>query len=213
MFKRFILAAAIAGAAFSASALQVRPLYSEFPAAHKSGVLTIYNTDATEKTYQVIVEAWTLKDGQKVRTPSKDIRMAPSIMTIKPKGSQVVRYVYSGQVDQEAAYRVAVQEIPSSIKPEKSGVSYTMRMDAPWFWRAAETKPQLSARWEGGDLLVKNAGTATAQLVNLDAGGVQKQGLVGYVLPGEEHRLTLKAKAKTGVSVVVNGQAVKLDAK
>ena len=212
--KKLSAALMLAAMSLSAHALEVRPLITTFPAAHKAGTMTVSNTDEVEKTYQVFLDELTLVDGKQVRTKSTDIRFAPSIMTIKPKQSQTVRYVRSGPaVSNEAVYRVRVEEIPAIIKPEKSGVVYSMRMDFPWIWRAASASPSLTASWTGRDLTVRNTGTATAQLVNLKAGSKVKQGLIGYLLPGETATYKMDATPVQSVSVMVNSKPVELDVK
>lgn len=212
--KKLSAALILAAMSFSAQALEIRPLVSTFPAAHKSGTMTVSNTDDVEKTYQIFLDELTLVDGKQVRTKSADVRFAPSIMTIKPKQSQTVRYVRSGPpVSGEAVYRVRVEEIPANIVPEKSGVVYSMRMDFPWMWRAASASPVLSATWTGKDLTITNAGSATAQIVNLKAGSKVKEGLVGYLLPGETATYPLDAAPVSKISAMVNSKAIELDVK
>ena len=215
-FKTLTTAAflAVLVASFSAQALEVRPLVATFDPSQKAGTMTITNTDDTEKTYQVMVDAWTVVGGKQVRTRTKtDIRFAPSIVTLAPGASQTVRYVHTAPVaGGEKAYRLRVEEIPAEVEPTESGVIYAIVMDFPWIWRAAGATPELSARWDGTDLLVKNSGNATAQLVGLTAGATIKKGLLGYVLPGEEGRFKVGAKAAT-VSLVVNGEAMNLVAR
>ena len=139
--------------------------------------------------------------------------ITPSIVTLAPGASQTVRYVHTAPVaGGEKAYRLRVEEIPAEVEPTESGVIYAIVMDFPWIWRAAGATPELSARWDGTDLLVKNSGNATAQLVGLTAGSTIKKGLLGYVLPGEEGRFKVGAKAAT-VSLVVNGEAMNLVAR
>lgn len=212
--KKIVAVFLFAGMSLSAQALEVRPLVSTFPTAHKAGTMTITNTDDVEKSYQVIAEAWTVVNGVKQRTPTKDLMFRPSVITLAPKGSQVVRYIRTSSIEgHETAYRIKVAEIPSKIQPTKSGVVYAMGMDFPWIWRAEAAQPNLVMTWQGQDLKVANTGTATAQLVNLTAGSTHKKGLVGYVLPGETITFKLGAARVSTVNVMINGKPVDLDVK
>lgn len=206
--KKIVAAVLLAGSSFAAQALEVRPLVATFPMAHKSSTLTVYNTDGVEKTYQVFVDKLTLVDGKQVRTSTKEIRFAPSVMTIPPKSAQTVRYVRSGDTaSKEVAYRIRVEEIPSEIKPTQSGVVYAMRMDFPWTWRANGAEPKLSLSWKDDGVEVHNSGTATAQIANFSIA----KGLLGYVMPGETAHFKVKAPKSRNVQVLVNGKQVDLD--
>lgn len=213
MLKRMMLAAALFVAAGSVQALEVSPLVATFTPNHRAGTLTINNTDGVEKTYQVFVDEWAVENGEKVRRPSNAIRFAPAVVTIPANGTQTVRYIHSrASADEEKAYRIKVQEIQSGVVSTQTGVVFAMAMDFPWFWRGATMKPQLEARWDGQDLLVKNTGNATAQLVNLQVGDYQRTGLVGYVLPQEEARFEAKdVKVRSAnISLLINGTATEM---
>lgn len=195
-------------AASHASAVEVSPLGMTHAPSQRVGVLTVRNSATTPKTYQLSAESWTVVDGAQVRAPSQDIRFAPAVVTIAPGGAQTVRYAI--RVDTsgvERAYRVEVREIVGpDAKPNEMGLILAMHMDFPYFWRAPDSAPVLAARWDGDTLVVKNSGTATAQLADLTAGAAVKQGLVGYVLPGEERRIRVEGGTGSTVSVRVNGK-------
>lgn len=212
--KKIVAAILLAGVSVSAQALEVRPLVSTFPNEHKAGTMTVSNTDDVEKSYQITAEAWTVVNGKKERNPTKDLLFRPSVITLAPKASQVVRYVRTPAVGgNETAYRIKVAEIPSKIQPTKTGVVYAMGMDFPWIWRSNEAQPNLSLTWQGEELVVKNTGSATAQLVNLSAGTIQRKGLLGYVLPGETVSFKIGASKSSTVNVMLNGLPVDLDVK
>lgn len=216
--KRLILSAAIAMAtvAFSAQAVQVRPLYTEQAKTKTAGVMTVANDAKVDKTYQVSVDRWTVANGKQVRTKTTDLRFAPSIFTVKAGKVQTVRWAIAKEAQsgsEERLYRITVKEVADPALSQLGGVLNLITVDTAWVWRPEGAAPQLSARWDGGVLVVKNTGNATARLVDLVAGSVSKKGLVGYVLPGDEQRFDVGAKAKVAVSVQVNGKDATLDAK
>ena len=198
------------GSAFapSVSAIEVSPLGMTHAPSQRVGVLNLRNSATTPKTYQLSAESWTVENGVQVRNPSQDIRFAPAVVTIAPGGAQTVRYaIRVDTTGSERAYRVVVREIVGpDAKPNELGLIMAMHMDFPYFWRSPNDAPSLSARWDDDDLVVKNSGTATAQLADLTAGAVVKQGLVGYVMPGEERRIRVEGGKGSTVSVRVNGK-------
>lgn len=208
--KRFILSASLALAAFSANAVQVSPLYAEYPATHSSGVFNIKSTESTAKTYQITVEEWVVENGQKVRKPSTELRFAPSVVTVQPGARQTVRYVRKSTKQSEGAYRIVVREVPDITKPDAKGIVYAMGLDFPWFWRTATQQPKVTGHMENGYLVVRNSGDATAQLTHLKTGDINIAGLIGYVLPGEEASFKVKGKPGSSVELRVNKQPVTL---
>lgn len=209
--KRLILSAVLMLSAFSFSAqagLELSPLVSVFKPGQDKGVLSMINTDTKPKTYQVFVEKWVVVDGKQLRQSTNEIRFAPSLITIPAGKRQVVRYLHNSNGAGEQAYRIRVQEILDPEIEKLPGLHHTISIDFPWIWRAADAKPSLAAHWEGGTLVIKNSGTATARLTKLTAGNINKDGLVGYVLPGEVARFELGAQnAPSSVSVESNGKA------
>lgn len=220
------LALALSAASFSADAIQARPLVAEYSPSTSSGILTVSNPASTAKTYQVIVERWTALGpgeippvelveagkvkGQQVRTPSTALRILPSVFTMEPGKSQTLRWALKSDGSPEQAYRIVLEEVPDPEVLKGGGIYQSINLDFPWFWRDRNLTPDLSIRWDGPTLVVSNAGQATAQLVNLVAGSVNRPGLVGYVLPGETARFELGAKAAVPVSVKVNGKDITL---
>lgn len=230
----FSIALCLATITTAQAAISVAPTIQTLAPSQKSGQVVVTNKSLTESTIQVFVDKWSVADGNQPtltpeeaskrckiaaiasqnRYPSTDIRLAPSVMKLKPGASQIVRYVFTAPDGApEHAYRVCVKEIPGpDAKPNAQGIIMASAMDGPWFWRSPEAKPQLSAQWSNGNLVVKNAGTATAQFVNLVAGSVSKKGLVGYVLPGETHVFALGESTRPSkVTATVNGAEQTLD--
>lgn len=198
---------------YAKAAVEAKPSVAHYKSGQKAGVLTISNSDAHARSFQLFVNEMTLVEGKGVAKPTTDLRFAPSIITVPGKSVQTVRFVMSGSTENERYFRITVDELkPVDFKPTKSGVYFLTRMSLPWFWHNDSLVPKLTARWEGGDLLVKNTGTSTAQLSVLTAGSVKVEGLVGYVMPGAEERFKIGAKAKVPtITLNVNGKPATLD--
>lgn len=172
--------------------VDISPLTHTFSADTKSGVLNLRNRATETKTFELHVYAWTLNEkGEEVRTPSKDIRFSPAVITMMPLSSQVVRFIRAPQIGDETRYRIVLKEItPVSIKG--SGIQFNLTLDFAWFFKKATAQPEIVATASGSTISFKNNGNATAQLQNLKIGEtIVAPGLVGYVLPGENQVVEL----------------------
>lgn len=210
------LAIALSVATLSAQAgVDIRPAIKVYAPGQKAGVMTITNSDDYPRTFQLIVDELKVVDGKAVKVPSTDLRFAPSLITVPAKTTQTVRFKMTAPVGSERMFRTTALELPPvDFTPTESGITYLVKMSLPWFWRDQALEPQLSARWEGGDLLVKNTGAATAQLSMMTAGSFKKDGLVGYVMPGAEERFKLGLTAKVAtIALNIDGKPATLDVK
>lgn len=199
--------------ATTASALEVSPLTKTFRPSDDRGVLTLRNSHSKPKIYQVMAEEWTVENGVRVVRPATDLHLVPSLITIQPGKTQIVRFVrQGGTVASEKFYRLAVQEILHPDIAKLPGLHNTLRIEFTWIWRAPGLTPQVSARWDGDAIVIRNDGNATARIVDLQSGGTMiKKGLLDYVLPGTEQRIEIESKARPStVKVLVNDQATDL---
>lgn len=207
----FLLALMVSSLAFPAQAIQVSPLYSEYSPTTTSGILTVSNPSEAPKTYQVFVDRWTVENGEKIRVPSPDLRILPSVFTMEPGKRQTLRWALKSDGSPEQAYRIRLVEVPDPELLKTGGLIPAVNMNFPWFWRDRNLTPELSARWDGPTLVITNSGQASARLSELVAGSVNRAGLVGYVLPGETARFELNGKGNVPVSLKVNGKDVVLE--
>lgn len=214
-FKLALVALVMTLAAGTASALEVAPLIKVFKPGQDRGALTLRNTSTQAKTYQLSVDEWSVVDGQRSTQPATDLQLVPVLITIPPGRTQVVRFVRTGEkVSSEKVYRLTVQELLHPDLAGKPGLHQLLRIGFTWIWRAPGLEPEVSARWEGNTLVLRNEGSATAHVVDVQAGGVAiKKGLLDYILPGTEVRIDAPAKARGGlVRMTVNGAQVELAA-
>lgn len=199
----------LAGASACASGLQVAPVSLTLqPAQHANG-LWLSNTGTDLLHAQVRVYRWTQADGADQLTPSQELVISPPMLGVKPGERQLVRVIRvgappSGNDAPEAAYRLAIDELPL---PEagKKGLQFVLHYSVPVFIEpegAAQVKPTLhwTLQREGNHavVVVSNSGTGHAQLSDVEyinrAGSrtAIADGLLGYVLPGATMRWTLK---------------------
>lgn len=206
MKSPLILSLALMLASLPVCAQQVSPVMATYAIGKTTGELSVVNTSKSVQTYQVQIDELTVENGKLVRKPATDVRLVPSVATVQPGKRQSIRWLRTSSKTSEQFYRVRLDVVPTAEDLAKPGVLIVMHHDMPWIFRPADAAPQLSARWQGGSLVVSNTGNASARLTALVAGAKQVPGLVGYVLPGETHTFELNAKATASVSVSINGK-------
>ena len=127
----------------------VSPVRVELSAAQRSVALMVRNESSDEPVVvQLRTVAWSQNAGDDVYASTGDLIAAPPIFTIAPGGSQVVRIGlrHAPASDQEAGYRLYLQEIPRAPKPGFAGVQIALEMSLPIFVKpATETAARL--RW------------------------------------------------------------------
>ncbi|MCD5965574.1 fimbrial biogenesis chaperone [Stenotrophomonas maltophilia] len=207
MIKK-LLTLALFSVPLLASAVSMGPLATVYTGNEKTGVLTINNSDGPSTvTYSISVESVSVENGRAKRSPSQNIRFAPSVVTVGPGKTQTVRFLRTPMGGGEEVYRIRATQLSN---PEIKGIQTLSSLDFPWIFRSADAKPQLTARWVGGKWLVTNTGNATAQLASAVGVGKTKTGLLGYVYPGETREFALTGFSPGSVSVLVNGQPMEL---
>jgi len=204
--KYLLLSAALALGSLPASAMQVSPLAQTISPQKNNGSLTVVNTSNEKKEYQLQAFKWTLVDGKQIRTPIDAIRFAPSSFYLEGGKSQVVRFINSETSNNELAYRVVVKE-KSVKKLETTGVEPVFNMNFPIFWRASD-RATVTAKASGSTIVLRNASPITAQIANLNYGNYRRDGLVGYLLPGEE--MIISKGNAASVRALINGVATEL---
>jgi fimbrial chaperone protein len=185
----------------------VSPVRVELSAGHSSTALTVTNESADEPVVvQLRTVAWSQNAGDDIYAETTDLLTAPPIFTIQPRASQVIRVGlrHPPTTEHEISYRLYLREVPAAPKPGFSGVQIALEMSLPVFVKPkGASVPAL--HWQAGGqsnsdgaltLIVKNDGTAHAQVANLvlfAAGSdrpIATHGQFAYILPGQSRQLT-----------------------
>ena len=204
--KYLLLSAALALCPFATNAMQVSPLAKTISPQKNNGSLTVVNTSNEKKEYQLQAFKWTLVDEKQARTPVDAIRFAPSSFYLEAGKSQVVRFINTETSSSELAYRVVVKE-KNVKKLETTGIEPVFNMNFPLFWRASD-RATVTARASESAIVLRNASPITAQIANLNYGSYRRDGLVGYLLPGEE--MVISKGNATSVKALINGVVTEL---
>lgn len=221
-----------------AASLQVAPVSLTLQAAQNADGLWLSNTGHAALTAQLRVYRWRQVDGEDQLEATRDVTISPPMVQLPGGEKQLVRVIRLGAppLDVEASYRVIVDELPlpdtattADGRATRAGLQLVLRYSLPVFLMpppapgapTAEALPSsLQSRLTnaGGKpaLEISNGGTMHAQITDLafvDAAGrrqVVREGLAGYVLPGQRKRWELPAAvsaSQTGVFTArVNGE-------
>lgn len=205
-----------------AQGLQVSPV--SVTIEERASILRLANVDERPLTAQVRVFRWLQDDEGDILEATEEVLASPPFVRIAPDSEQVIRLVrFSGEAldmaDCERSYRVIVDELPTMVPEQQSGLQYLLRYSVPVFLRDADctaSEPVLdwSIGVSGGNasLNVVNSGEMRAQLARVtyitpDGERIPlNEGLMGYVLAGSHRQFGLTQ----GISAFVAGGQIEV---
>ena len=204
----FFAALLVFASPVGAASLQVAPTSLTLQAKQNADGLWLSNSGDAPVQVQLRVFRWTQANGEELLEPTRDLVISPPMQTLPAGERQLVRLVRTKPIPpaSEMSYRVIVDELPAPNK-EQQGLQFVLRYSVPVFILPETTTPiapALRTRLvEGEDGLaaieIENTGSEHAQIADLvftdasDKQDVVVPGLVGYVLPGQRMRWSLKS--------------------
>lgn len=168
------------------------------------------NSDKMPVNLQVTAMSWKQENGKDIYAPTNDLIVAPSVMTIPPTRSQIMRIGWRAPtpVANEIAYRVYVQQLNAAALNTRIGVQFKLSLGLPVFIKPANPIYQyswkVSRSGNGYSVSLQNNGNVHIQITKLDLLDGQNR-IVGtyntpfYVLAKESHQVQVPA---TGGGVV-----------
>jgi fimbrial chaperone protein len=195
----------------SAGSFGISPLRLEFSGPARTAALTVRNDEDAPALIQVETLLWTQDDGQEKLDPTTDLLVSPTVFTLPPKGTQLVRVALRSSPDptRELSYRVILQEVPPEASPDFTGLRVALRLSIPLFV-APTTPAKQDLAWSAtydttGAIVVRadNGGGAHARVLGLTltpesgTGPALQDTVATYVLPGQYRTWTLKNNNKT----------------
>ena len=217
------LALAAQTPAIAAGALQISPVIVNFPSAAGSASVNITNQDAKATSVQVRVFRWTQADGEESLTPTQDIVASPPIAAVAPGATLTIRIIRSAAKTSpvEDAYRLVIDQLPSSDNTGRAQVSMLLRQVLPVFVGNPDAaKPEIAwrlARTPHGTVLrASNSGDRHIRIAKivLESPGhrpvAMGGGLLGYVLGRSEMSWPVPDRSLSpagGATVTVRGSA------
>jgi fimbrial chaperone protein len=139
--RRIVLACALAvaaagsGTSLAQSSFSIDPLLIELSGSATNAVLTLTNPTSRESRFEIKAFAWDqAADGQPALSATTEIVVFPPLVTLKARSTQRIRVgttASPGPV--EKAYRLMIEELPSSVAPAANTVAMRTRVGLPIF--------------------------------------------------------------------------------
>lgn len=196
------------GAAESGS-FAVTPIRLELSPTVRTGAITVVNSDQVPLGFQIKLLRWTQDPrGEDVYEDSKALTFFPRLMTLEPDTRRVIRIGTQAPAgDTEAAYRLAIDELPAPRQPGSGAtVAVQVRFAVPIF--IAPRQPRISTEVldlavRGGELRFRlvNRGNQHVKIDDLLLFRGERQLASGqgwYVLPGAQRGFAIKVDAACG---------------
>jgi fimbrial chaperone protein len=166
-----------------ASSFEVSPIRVTFSPSESTALMTVRNDGDQRLRLQVSVMAWNQnKQGEMVLDPTDDIIFYPNLLTLEPGAQRNLRVGVNGAVvAREKSYRIFVEELPSNVKLQFTGVRIVTKVSIPIFIRPAKaehknTIERIGLRGSDVTFELKNQGNVHIQPRELRVRGVAADG-------------------------------------
>lgn len=215
----FFLYALFFAAQIHAASLAVWPINPRIDAPDSATMVWVKNNSAKDEiVLQARIFSWRQENNKDQYDAQDNLVVSPPLITVKPGTQQVFRVVNRkgvvADVEQEASYRLIIDEIPVSTKLDGAALNFQMRYSLPLFVGMPAThqkKSPIERHNEVADSLhyrllsepekileVTNAGKLNVRLskVKISQPDAQapvqiSEGLLGYVLVGASRQWPL----------------------
>lgn len=177
---------AAAAAATAAASLAVTPLRIELPTSTSAETVQVQNTTGSAMAVQVRLFGWAQQGGEDVYTPSAELLVSPSIVSIPAGQTQLVRLMRKGAATQgEKRFRLVIDQLPDPAKARPGVAQTRVRFAVPVFVDRDKAAPAAFAwRMTDGALELANTGGSAARIVQIE---IKKPG--GQIVPVEQNSL------------------------
>jgi len=190
-----------------AAGWEIDPVRVELTPEQQTAAITVKNGSDQPTSIQIQAVAWSQLDGKDVYTPTRELLVSPPIVTIAPKGEQIIRVALRRKADttNELTYRISLQELPPQPAPGFMGVQVALRITLPVFVQSQKGEAEPKAVWSISQLSdntmkvgVKNQGNAHIQISDFalyvpgDDKPIADESASSYVLAGQSHEWLLK---------------------
>ncbi len=204
--RSLLLSTLAAAAAFGLSPLpahagtfSISPIRVDLGSGAKTGVVTVRNEEPADVVVQATVVQWEQEAGTDKLTPTQDLLVSPAVFTLTPKGSQLVRVALRRDADpkRELSYRLLLQEVPQTAKPDFTGLTVALQISLP-VWVAPRVNARPDMHWSAAQtpdgllsITARNDGDAHFRVVSFKAEPADgsapaiEQSIATYLLPGQ----------------------------
>ncbi|WP_158582015.1 fimbrial biogenesis chaperone [Sphingomonas edaphi] len=177
MKKRWVWIAAAVPALMSAQPAQAEIVLSQLivdlgsGAAHRQDI-EIWN-NGEERAFVSVTPAEIVGAGlaaehrREESNPEKlGLLVSPNRLILEPGQHKLIRIAALGKsLERERVYRVTVKPVVGELAKDQSGLKVLVGYDVLALVRPANSQSQVSGRWEGSTLIVKNDGNESVELI------------------------------------------------
>lgn len=162
--------AALSAPSETGAGLAITPLRVEIDDTNRGATVMLTNTSVRDLPVQTRLFAWSQAQGEDVYAPSTDLTISPSIASIPPGETQIVRVLRSGPAAPgEKRYRLIVDQLPDPTLEKNGEAEARIRFSLPVFLDRSKAAPtQLDWRIGANGIELANTGGATARIVQIE---------------------------------------------
>ncbi len=150
--------------------LNIAPLRLELDASKPTATLMLTNTSERAVPVQTRLFAWSQDGGEDRFAPSSALTISPSIISIPPGATQIVRLLRTGAASSgEKRFRLAVDQLPDPTLAQSGSAEARLRFTIPVFLDRDTAAPAQLDWHVGADKVeVRNGGGSTARIVTIE---------------------------------------------
>lgn len=173
-------------AALGPAILSIAPLRVEIEGTGAGATVRLTNASAHALPVQARLFAWSQAKGEDVFAPSNELVVSPSITSIPPGETQIVRILRKGAATPgEKRFRLAVDQLPDPAQARPGQALTRIRFTLPVFVDREKAQPAAFAWRIAEDRIeLANTGGATARVLE-----VQVMTADGRIVPVERNAL------------------------
>ena len=199
-----------------ATGWEIDPVRVELNPEQQTAAITVKNGTDQPTSIQIQAVAWSQLDGKDIYTPTRELLVSPPIVTIAPKGEQIIRVALRRKADttNELTYRISLQELPPQQGPDFMGVQVALRISLPVFVQSQKGEALSKMVWTVSRTAenklkvgVKNQGNAHIQISDfaIYVPGSEKpitdESGSSYILAGQSHEWLLKTTSPEKMTI------------
>jgi len=119
----------------AAANLAVDPISIQLSPTQQSVAIRISNNSDQPTSIQIQAVTWSQVDGKDIYLPTRELLVAPPIITIAANSEQIIRAALRRQADpaNELSYRIFLQELAAPPPPGFRGLQVALRIGLPVF--------------------------------------------------------------------------------
>jgi fimbrial chaperone protein len=174
------------GIAAGAAQLNIAPLRIEIDSTNSAATLRLTNSSQRSLPVQTRLFAWRQEAGEDQFAPSSALSISPSIISIPPGQTQIVRLLRTTTATPgEKRFRLAVDQLPDPTLARSGEAEARLRFTIPVFLDRNQAAPaRLTWRIGQDQIEVVNSGGATVRILTIEA-----KTATGQVIPVQRNSL------------------------